>query len=652
MAGRALSPLRGRARVLKSRVILSGNEIVAIFPYVARQVAAIKQVPGAKWDRLARVWRVPITSLALMRKFAQQFSFDVDDNLTGFDLPSHSVGPPRVERGAALFLHFPYDPVLVKAVTQIPGARWGTTRHCWIAPLASIESVLQFADRFGLVVVDDSLYLLQQETQRQLAALNALSCAEDADIEVAGLVGELKPFQRAGVAYASIVKKCFIADQMGLGKTVQALATLEYLHEQGEAPFPAVIVCPPSLVLNWQAEMRKFIPHRTISVVTGRKEFPGPADYTVVGWSNIHVWTRRLTGFGAYIFDESHAAKNPKAKRTAAAIKMALKAPVVLLLTGTPVKSRPAEYVSQLEVIGQLTQFGGKWPFLMRYTGAFKDQRGNWNLKGAANLEELNRILRSTCYIRRTKAQVLKDLKPIEMAVLRVAPDPIVMREYNAAVADIASFMAERAAQIAMELGESPHSAAVIARIKAESNEHLVRIAALRRLVGLAKLDAIDEWIVTHIAEGSKVVVAAHHRDVVSTIAEKYGNLKIQGGMKVSEVEEAKRRFQQWSPEEAPVIVVSILAGGEGHTLTAAQDILIVEEPWTPTDVDQVIARLHRIGQEGSVLATHMLAEGTIDLDLYDILADKRRVVEAATEWRRVAPTKSVGNLLVRLAGL
>ena len=93
-----------------------------------------------------------------------------------------------------------------------------------------------------------------------------------------------------------------------------------------------------------------------------------------------------------------------------------------------------------------------------------------------------------------------------------------------------------------------------------------------------------------------------------------------------------KERFQTRDAREVPVMVVSLQAGKVGHTLTAAQDILLVELPWTPSDVDQMISRLHRIGQEGSVLATFVMIPNTVDEVIYDLLKKKRAVVQAATD--------------------
>lgn len=206
------------------------------------------------------------------------------------------------------------------------------------------------------------------------------------------------------------------------------------------------------------------------------------------------------------------------------------------------------------------------------------------------------------------------------------------LREYRKAEADIVKYIMERARQIAEELGESPNSAAVRAKMRAERNEHLVRIGVLRKLAAKAKMGAVTEWIDSRIEAGEKVVVAAHHREVVDELASKYGNIKIQGGMDVSDVELSKQMFQERGVTEAPVIVLSIQAAKTGHTLTASQNVLFVEMPWTPSDVDQTYSRCHRLGQRGSVTATYMLCEGTIDERIYDVIEEKRNVVTAATE--------------------
>jgi SNF2 family DNA or RNA helicase len=419
---------------------------------------------------------------------------------------------------------------------------------------------------------------------------------------------------------------------MGLGKTLQAIATLEYVMDS----YPAVVVCPPTLVLNWKNEYNKWLPGRNVVTVKNRSEFPdGAYDVVVVGYSNINAWANKLQKHRSYVFDESHYCKSADAQRTKAAIKMAKSAPkegIVLCLTGTPVTNRPAEYAPQLDMLGKLADFGGKWGFYRRYCAAFRDRFGQWNISGNSNLEELNDRLRGNCYIRRTKDQVLEELPPVRHNTILIEGTDAGLKEYRKAENDIVKYLMERARQIAEELGESPNSAAVRAKMKAERNEHLIRIGVLRKLAAKAKMPAVIEWVDGRIEAGQKVVIAAHHREIVDELAQKYGNIKIQGGMDVNDVEANKKMFQEKSVTESPVIVLSIQAAKTGHTLTASQDVLFVELPWTPSDVDQTYSRCHRLGQKGSVTATYLLCQGTVDEQIYDVIEQKRGVVNAATE--------------------
>jgi SWI/SNF-related matrix-associated actin-dependent regulator 1 of chromatin subfamily A len=104
--------------------------------------------------------------------------------------------------------------------------------------------------------------------------------------------------------------------------------------------------------------------------------------------------------------------------------------------------------------------------------------------------------------------------------------------------------------------------------------------------------------------------------------------------MDVSEIEEMKREFQEMSTEDAPVIVLSIQAAKTGHTLTASSNVIFVELPWTPADVDQTYSRCHRLGQKNAVTASYFLAQDTIDEEIFALIAEKRGVVTAAIEGR------------------
>lgn len=631
----------------EKHLFLADDHLVAISPYDREEVEQIKAIIGAKWDKVAKAWRIPMSSVVEARDFGERNGFVIDLEVLTFDLPQKLNPTFGVTlEGEFIYMSFAYDPVKVKAVKAIPSVTWHAKTMAWRAPTTSLSECLEWAEKFNQSVPSD---LVSMATRLKKIHDDSVqqSRSVDADLEVAGL--PLLPYQKAGVKYASASKRCFIADDMGLGKTLQAIATLEHTPDS----YPAVVVCPPNLVLNWQKEYGKWLPERKVVTVSDRKTFPEHKDFDVlvIGYSNISHWQKQIKDFRSFVFDESHYIKSPTSQRTKAAIKIARTAPqdgIILCLTGTPVTNRPAEYASQLDVLGKLNTFGGLWGFYRRYCGAFRDRFGQWNINGNSNLDELNERLRGNCYIRRTKDQVLKDLPPVRHSNIIVSGSASAMAEYRKAERDIVEYLVERAKQIALELGSSPGSAAVVARIKAEANEHLVRISVLRRLAAKAKMESVIEFIESHKEVGLKVVVAAHHRDIVDELANKFGGLKIQGGMLVEEVELAKSRFQEESVEDAPVIVLSIQAAKTGHTLTASQDVLFVELPWTPADVDQTYSRCHRLGQKGSVTATYLLCEGTVDEEIYGLISRKRGVVDAATDGGAVGRREeSVGQMIV-----
>ena len=601
---------------IKGRMTLEDNHLLLQWPFDRAEVDSIKLIPGAKWDRVHRAWRVPVTSLGPAREFAADIGLSIDPEVLILDFPAHKnpVSGLRMD-DKYVYMSFGYDPVRVREVKKIPGITFDSKSKAWKAPISSIAQAIAWSKAFRVHVPDE----LTQEADRIKVKMEAAlleSRSTGAEIVIAGF-DKLMPYQKAGVQYAKNRRRCFIADEMGLGKTLQAIAAVEEMHRSAPI-YPVVVVCPANLTLNWAKEYAKWLPERRVGVVSGRKKFPehGTYDVLVVGYPNLTAWQAQLTGYGGYVFDESHYLKTYGAQRTKAAIKIvrrASKDAPVLLLTGTPVASRPAEYVAQLDLLGQLDSFGGRWGFYRRYCDAHRDKFGQWRLDGHSNLEELNSTLRSTCYIRRTKEQVLTELPPIFESTMYFEGSERGKRDYDAAETDLGAWLEQNG-----RTNNAP--------------EQIARISVLRRLAAEAKLPGVFELIDEMVESGRKVVIAAHHRDIVNAIATRYGGLKIQGGMSVAEVEEAKRRFQENPVEDSPAIALSIEAAKTGHTLTAAQDIVFVELPWTPADVQQTYSRLHRIGQIGSVRVTYALMVDSIDEDIHRAISRKEQVVAGAVD--------------------
>jgi SWI/SNF-related matrix-associated actin-dependent regulator 1 of chromatin subfamily A len=312
-----------------------------------------------------------------------------------------------------------------------------------------------------------------------------------------------------------------------------------------------------------------------------------------------------------------------------------------LCLSGTPVVNTPSELITQLKVINRLEKdFGGSPSF-----------RANYNRTSAAGLAALNRKLRSTCYVRRRKIDVLTELPPALWADVVVEGDPKVMVKYREAEANIIRYLKEKARAAALAAGATTKEAAREAWLKemrASAGEHLVRIAELKQIAARAKMQAANLWIKDFLDNDKKLIAFGWHREVVDEIAEKFSNgVKIQGGISATVKDAAVQAFQENDSQR--VIACNIKAAGVGLTLTAASDVLFLEQGWSPSDMDQGIARAHRIGQQDSVTGWLMLVEDTIDMDIAELIAAKRRIVDAATDGtdNDDVEARSVGSDLV-----
>jgi len=440
----------------------------------------------------------------------------------------------------------------------------------------------------------------------------ALSYAEDADLDGLVLGGELHPFQRAGVRYAVERRRTFIADEQGLGKTVQALAALEL-----ERAFPAAVVCPASMKLTWERESLHWLPNRTVAVLDGRADAAWTtaaedAEIVVLNYDILSAHADRLAARGvrALVFDESHYVKNPGARRTKAAIELVRRLPddaLRLALTGTPVLNRPEELITQLRVLGRLGEFGSGARLSRRFRAAGSDDRLHWNL-------------RARCYVRRTKRQVLPQLPSKRHDTV-----PILLsneQEYRLAEQDVIAWLQT------LPLDLRSIDAKVAAALRAEQ---LVRLNNLRQLAARGKLSTALAWIADFLESGEPLVAFAEHVATQRTVIERFpGAVHIFGADSTVNRQRAVDAFQR---EDGPqLIVCSMKAASQGLTLTRASNVAFLELDWTPARHDQAEDRLHRIGQDSAVTAWYLLAPNTIDETMAELLQRKRGLIDAVTD--------------------
>ena len=464
-------------------------------------------------------------------------------------------------------------------------------------------------------VADDALAALQEirEEHARAAGVVALSAATDAELVVDGLAGELKPFQRAGVAYLLAQRRAFLADEQGLGKTIEAMAALE-----ADGAYPAIVVCPASLKLNWQRELERWLPRRQIQVLSGvgGRDAIAPADVTVVNYDIVAARIEALSALGprAVVIDESHYCKNPRAQRTQAVGRLASAvAPdgLVLALTGTPVMNRPQELISQLRIIGRLGDFGSGAQFGERFRGPDAHHRLHWHL-------------RARCFARRLKVDVLPQLPAKTRAVIPVELDNA--PEYRLAEEDIVAWLRSQP----LDLREL--DAKVAAALRAE---RLVRLNALKLLAARGKLAAALAWIHDFLSSGERLVVFARHREIQRAVLDRFpAALHILGADSPLARDASLRDFQSADAASNQLIVCSLEVAGQGITLTRSSNVAFLELDWTPAKHDQAEDRCHRIGQASAVNATYLLAADTIDETIASLLERKRAVIGAVTDGR------------------
>ena len=578
-----------------------------LLPFAEESAELVQQLDGLRLDDLARMCarelgdgrQPPPAELSL------QMGEDGEPHLTLFHVWDRSPATDFRELSEAHPVHRP-------GRFFLRDAPWGVTVP---ADPALAPQLSEFVEAHPRVLVEEPAQELIEElvAEHQRASETvALSYADDAELQDLPLGGELHPFQRAGVRYALERRRTFIADEQGLGKTVQALATIE-----ADEAFPTVVVCPASMKLMWEREAQKWLPHRSVAVLEGRTdatwtEETREADIVVLNYDILDWHSETLASLEprALILDESHYVKNARAARTKAALELAGRLPEDALRLGPHRNADPEpreELVSQLRVLGRLRDFGSGARLTRRFRAAGSDDRLHWNL-------------RAHCYVRRTKKQVLPQLPAKSQDTV-----PVLLsneHEYRLAERDVIAWLQT------LPLDLRSIDAKVAAALRAEQ---LVRLNHLRQLAARGKLPTALAWIADFLESGEPLVVFAEHIATQKAVMERFPNAAhILGADSSQKRQNAVDAFQS---EDGPqLIVCSLKAASQGITLTRASNVAFLELDWTPARHDQAEDRLHRIGQDSAVTAWYLLAPDTIDETMAELLQRKRSLIDAVTD--------------------
>ncbi|MFE9017210.1 SNF2-related protein [Streptomyces sp. NPDC007808] len=445
----------------------------------------------------------------------------------------------------------------------------------------------------------------------------------------AALAATLRDYQLRGLGWLSRMTSlglgCCLADDMGLGKTITLIAL--HLHRQSDATSagPTLVVCPTSLMGNWQREIEKFAPGTRVRRFHGpRRDLQGVADgeFVLTTYGTMRLDARRLdeVQWGMVVADEAQHVKNPYSATARELRSIGARARVAL--TGTPVENNLSELWAILDwtTPGLLGRLG---TFRTRYAQAVEGGQD------PAAAERLTRLVRPFL-LRRRKSDpgIAPELPPktetdraVSLTTEQAGLYEAVVRETLAEIAG-ADSMARRGLIVKLLTGLKQicnHPAQFL-------KEERPRIAGRS-----GKLELLDELLDTIIAEGASALVFTQYVRMGSLIqrhlaARGVPSQFLHGGTPVAEREALVRRFQDG---EVPVFLLSLKAAGTGLNLTRAEHVVHYDRWWNPAVEAQATDRAYRIGQTRPVQVHRLIAEGTIEDRIADMLSRKRELADA-----------------------
>ncbi|XP_015181372.1 PREDICTED: SWI/SNF-related matrix-associated actin-dependent regulator of chromatin subfamily A-like protein 1 [Polistes dominula] len=464
-----------------------------------------------------------------------------------------------------------------------------------------IKKLIELKSNLSIIQIPASVIRLFKQNYSSsdtTPSINLLSIDET-------LRSTLMPFQEEGIRYGISKKgRCIIADDMGLGKTIQALGIASFFQES----WPLLIVAPSTVRYQWSEAIFNYlpsIPAHYIHQFTNVKDFNNDVKIVIVSYDLLARSEElfKSLGFGFVILDESHTIKNNKTFRFKAVQKIASNSKHVVLLSGTPALSRPIELYTQINLV--IPNFMGYQEYGIRYCAGIKKNFG-WDFTGSSNMQELQLLLKLTCMIRRLKDDVLNQLPSKIRQVIILDPDMIKQdikkqKEFDKSI---------------------PH----------DLKDHSALLQYYNKSSFL-KLRAIRDYVTRIFSNKQKCLIFAHHKHVLDAICEvakemDIGFIRIDGSVNSNRRTDAVNNFQNDS--NCLAAILSITAANSGITLTAARLVVFAELFWNPGILFQAEDRVHRIGQNDSVIIQYLVAKQTADDHLWSLLRSKINTLNKA----------------------
>ena len=429
-----------------------------------------------------------------------------------------------------------------------------------------------------------------------------------------------------------------LADEPGLGKTAQAL-----LAASVTGSYPLLVVVPNVVKVNWAREVEKWTPNRVATVVHGDgDDIDAFADVVIVNYEVLdrHVAWLSRRGFKGMVVDEAHFIKNKESQRSknVLALSRSIRATqpnaLFIALTGTPL-------INQIEDFRMIWQYLG-WiddkkplPRLMKKLEDTELSPGDPGFFAAARSAVIDMGI-----VRRRKQDVAADIPARRIADIPVELDGEAGRSIRDAEAALVARLVERYRRLAAARPEMEHDDLVRLVAAAEleeskGSESGDNVFAMVRRIGQAKATPAADYTVNLARNVGKVVFFAKHIDVMDAAEQHFAaagvkTVSIRGEQSAKARTAAIDAFTN-DPEVA-VAVCSLMTAGVGINLQVASNVVLAELSWTNAEQTQAIDRVHRIGQELPVTAWRIIAAGTIDGRISELIDSKAGLASRALD--------------------
>lgn len=440
---------------------------------------------------------------------------------------------------------------------------------------------------------------------------------------------ELRPYQKDGFDFLAHLTQIrlggILADDMGLGKTLQTLSWLAWLKDRNKKnPKPSLVICPASVLHNWQREANRFAPDLQVLVLESgaarhnlRKQIP-QHDVIVTNYALLRRDLEELQKFAfrAVILDEAQFIKNPGAQVTQS-VKQ-LKSEHRLALTGTPLENRLLDLWSIVDFI-QPGYLGNQEHFIETY-----EPKGGQDAEGVQRIarRRLSAKLRPLL-LRRLKKHVAKDL-PDRIEQRRDCPlgdeqRKLYLAELRRSRDQIMQAVAEQG------LNKSKmHVLAALTRLR--------QVCCHPQLVGndspSGKTETLFELLDSLVAEGQKVLVFSQFVQMLQLLEKECRLRNIPTHILTGQTKDRQEVVQAFQNDPNPgVFLLSLRAAGTGLNLTTASYVVLYDPWWNPAVEAQAIDRSHRIGQTQTVNAYRLIAPGTVEEKIWELQQSKAQTI-------------------------